>query len=102
MCLRLKKHLTGTFEKRGYIWESLQADWVGRATGLTRNELMAEMKVLTAESEIIGGVDAWIYLARTVWWMYPLYVLGKVKWIYPGLDLFYRGLVARRYCIGGS
>ena len=64
--------------------------------------LMTEMKVLTAEDEIIGGVDAWIHLARTVWWMYPVFVLGRLKWFYHWMDRFYRAFAARRYCLGGS
>lgn len=99
VCLRLKQCLAGTFEKRGYTWEPLQAEWVGRGTGLSEAELMREMKVLTKENELIGGVDAWIYLARRVWWMWPLYFLGKFTCLRAGMDRLYRAFAARRRCV---
>ena len=102
VCLRMKKRLEWTFAKRGFCWEPLQAEWVAHTTGLSKTELMREMKILTEDYELIGGVDAWIYLARRVWWMYPLYLLGKFNWTHACMDRFYRTFAANRYCLGGT
>ena len=102
VCVGLKKRLARIFEKRGFSWEPLQAEWVGEATGLTEAELMTEMKVLTDQGEVIGGIDAWIYLARRVWWLLPLYALGNLGWGHRLLDWLYRAFAAKRYCVGGT
>jgi predicted DCC family thiol-disulfide oxidoreductase YuxK len=102
VCLRMKGLLAPMFEKRGFHWEALQAEWVGPATGLSPAELMEEIKVLTDEGKVIGGVDAWIYLARFVWWMHPFYLLGSLPGFHAAFEYFYRAFAANRYCVGGT
>jgi predicted DCC family thiol-disulfide oxidoreductase YuxK len=102
VCLRMKTRLAPVFEKRGFVWQPLQAEWVGEATGLSEQELMSEMKVYLGTGGVIGGMDAWIYLSRTVWWMYPLFLVGQVEVLRFGMDRCYRAFAARRYCIGGT
>ena len=102
VCVSMKRRLSPIFEKRGFSWEPLQAEWVGPATGLTEAELMTEMKVLTDAGVVIGGIDAWIYLARRVWWLMPLYMMGNIPWGHRLLDRFYRAFAENRYCVGGT
>lgn len=102
ICLKMKGWLGTLFEKRGFHWAALQTEWVGPATGLSEAELMEEMKVITKEGEVIGGVDAWIYLARFVWWMYPFYLAGRVPILHAGFAWFYRAFAANRHCVGGT
>ena len=102
VCLKMKRLFGALFAKRGFHWEMLQADWVGPATGLTEAELMEEMLVITGEGEVIGGVDAWIYLARFVWWMYPFYLVSRIPVMHTLFERFYRAFAANRHCVGGA
>lgn len=102
VCVGMKGRLAGIFERRGFCWEPLQAEWVSEATGLSEAELLTEMKVLTDRGEVIGGIDAWIYLVRRVWWLLPLYGLSRFGWGHRLLDRFYRAFADNRYCIGGA
>lgn len=57
-----------------------------------------EMKVVTAGGETFGGVAALVYLARRVWWAWPLRVIRHVPGMMRVLDRGYRWLARRRFC----
>ena len=69
--------------------------------GLVPGVPLTEMKVLTRDSRILGGIDAVLYVLRFIWWAYPVFVLGRVPLLHWLLDRFYRWFAARRYCLGG-
>jgi len=61
-----------------------------------------EMKVVTATGEILGGAVAVVYLARRIWWAWPLWVLSRAPAIMKLLSFGYRWFAERRYCTGGT
>jgi len=60
------------------------------------------MKVVTGTGETIGGAAAVVYLARQVWWTWPLWAISRIPLMMPELDRGYRWMVARRYCLQGG
>ena len=60
------------------------------------------MKLLRADGRIVGGVDAWAVLFRSVWWLWPVGAmlgLPRVRW-FGGVG--YRWVARNRYCLGES
>ncbi|MCB1122026.1 MAG: DUF393 domain-containing protein [Verrucomicrobiae bacterium] len=102
ICRMTQWCLAKSFEQRGFRWESLHADWVRDATRMDRTQLLEDMKVLSEGDGIYAGVDAWLYLARYVWWLFPLRLLGTWNLGYRCMDFIYRTLAANRHCFSGS
>jgi len=60
-----------------------------------------EMKLMTGDAETIGGARAAVYLARRVWWAWPLWAISRVPGVMRLLERGYRRIAARRYCMRG-
>ncbi len=101
-CRKIKHCLGNVFEKRGFVWMPIEHPWVKYRSGISADELYREMKILDAVGGIRGGVDAWVYLAGKVWWMYPFYGIGRIRILKPLLNRVYRMIAAKRYCVGGT
>src|SRR5882724_6626235 len=65
-------------------------------------ERAEEMRVMTAAGEIIHGAAAMVYLARQVWWTWPLWAVSRVPGMMGLLESSYRWIAARRYCARGT
>ena len=58
-----------------------------------------EMKVVTAAGETMGGAAALVYLARRVWWAWPLWAISHVPGMMGLLARCYRMAARRRNCL---
>jgi predicted DCC family thiol-disulfide oxidoreductase YuxK len=97
-CTRLVKRFSGILARRGFETTPLQESGVAARLGLKPEELLVEMRVLTAEGRVLGGGDAVVFLAGQIWWAWPLHALGLVPGGSPLLRRVYRWLAARRGC----
>ena len=91
-----------TLAARGFVTLPLQTPWVLRRLGLAPGERPSEMAVFTRENTILGGADAILYIARRVWWLWPLFVLSKLPGAKKLLRAVYRWIAARRPCNAGA
>lgn len=61
-----------------------------------------EMKLRTRDGRMLGGADALIYIARRIWWAWPVWVISLV----PGARWLMRRLYSRvarnRHRISGA
>ena len=101
-CTSLARRLEPTLLRRGFHCGALQEPWVGIVLGLPREELLREFRVRTANSEVLGGADALLHLARHIWWAWPLYALAQIPSPRDLLRAAYRWFAARRHCAGVS
>lgn len=75
---------------------------MNRKLGLAPEELMREMKLLSADGRLTGGVEAFIEIGRAILWARPM------TWVFhvPGFRALaaagYAKFAARRHCIGGA
>ena len=87
--------------RRGFEIDALQADWTVEALGMTHEELLRDICLLTAAGSVYGGADVYLYLARRIWWLWPFGVLLSL----PGFNALiwagYRWFRANRHCISG-
>ena len=101
ICTSLARRFRRPLEKRGFGLAGLQDPRVQALLDLPREELLREMRVATAEGKIYGGANAIVYLARQIWWAWPLYAAAKLPGVPRILDVCYRWLADHRTCSSG-
>jgi len=84
---------------RGFHLAPLQAPWVRPALKLSSDELLEELRVLTAEGAVYGGVDAMLYLAKQIPWSRPLARTARLPGVKPLLDAVYRWIARHRHTL---
>ncbi len=99
-CTRIARWLAPILARRGIGVAPLQDPRVGALLGLSREELLVEMRVLMADGTPCGGADAAVALAREIWWARPLVWLASVPGVMGVLRRGYRWVAARRSCAG--
>ena len=97
ICSGLINRLRRPLVRRGYVPVPLQRGWVQERLGLRPQRALDEMRVLTVHGEILGGADAVVYLAKRIWWAWPLAAAAHIPGAFPVLRSLYR-FVARRRC----
>ncbi len=101
-CTALARRFRRVLEPRGYGLAALQDPRVQQLLALPSGQLLLEMRVLTQEGKQIGGADAFVFLAREVWWAWPLYALAQVPGMKRILRAGYGWVAARRNCAAGA
>ncbi len=100
-CVRWMRFWSPVLRRRGFAVDTLQADWVPDALGMTRDEIERDIRLLTAEGESYAGADVYLYLARRIWWAWPFGVLFSLPGFKTLLWSGYRWFRANRHCISG-
>ncbi len=98
-CTSLARRIEPMLLRRGFHCAMLQEPWVGYVLGLSREELLTELRVRTATGAILGGADALIYVARHIWWAWPIYALAQIPSPRDLLRAAYRWFAGRRHCL---
>jgi predicted DCC family thiol-disulfide oxidoreductase YuxK len=101
-CTRIARGLAPILERRGMALAPLQDPRVGALLGLSREELMLEMKFLLSDGSQYGGADAAVALAREIWWLRPLLWISKIPGMMEILRKGYRQIAASRSCAAVS
>jgi hypothetical protein len=96
--MRLARRFGPALKRRGYRLNPLQDPWVGPALGLTRAQLMQEMKLLTAGGDVIGGADAMIAILRDFVRLRPLAWVARLPGLHALVVRGYRWFAERRSC----
>lgn len=84
-------------ERRGFSWIPLQEPRARTVLNLEGDEMPGEIKLLTRTGRLLGGVEAILYVAKHVWWAWPLWLLGQFPIIRPTMDLWYRWIAKHRH-----
>jgi predicted DCC family thiol-disulfide oxidoreductase YuxK len=98
ICTSLVRRLRQTFEKRGFGLAALQDPRVAVLLGLPPDQLLREMRVVTTKNEMYGGAEAIVYLAKQIWWGWPVYVAAKLPGVLRILKAGYRWFADHRRC----
>ncbi len=100
-CRRGVKSFGPFFTRRGFRWLPMQTPGTTARLKVTEAELRREMKLLRADGKLLGGIDAWICLLQSAWWLWPLGLFLELPGIHLLADLTYRWIARNRYCLGG-
>jgi len=101
-CVSGVKRWNDLFARRGFCWLPLQTPGMAARLGVDESSLNEEMKVLLANERVVGGVDAWALLFRSVWWLWPLGALLHLPGVHWLGAKFYRFIAYNRYCISNA
>jgi len=101
-CTRLARWLAPILTRRGFALAPLQDPRVGPLLGLTREELLCELRFLVSDGEQFGGADAVLAVARQIWWARPLVWFSKIPRSMTLLDSGYRWVAEQRSCAAAS
>src|SRR6266568_33757 len=98
VCTSLARRFRRTFEKRGFGLAALQDPRVAALLALPSDQLLREMRVVTSKGDIHGGANAIVYLARQIWWAWPLFAAAQIPGVLRILDIGYRWFADHRQC----
>lgn len=101
-CLRSVARWGRLFARRGFVWKPLQSPGAAAQLRVTEAELYAELKLLRPDSRVLGGIDAWTTLMRSVWWLWPLGALLTLPGLHAAGAWTYRWVARHRHCLGGA
>jgi len=101
-CIAWARRFGPLLEPLGFALAPLQDARVQALLGLPPEQLLLEMRVLTADGRQYGGADAFLYLAQQIWWAWPLYALAKFPGMRGILRAGYRWVAARRHCTSAA
>jgi predicted DCC family thiol-disulfide oxidoreductase YuxK len=99
-CTRIARWLAPILRRRGLAVAPLQDPRVAALLGMSRQELLEELRVLLGDGINAGGVNAVMAVAREIWWARPLVWLSSLPGAMRILGLGYKWIAARRGCRG--
>jgi predicted DCC family thiol-disulfide oxidoreductase YuxK len=80
-CVMLARLIEESLARRGVGIKPLQDAWSRvrlAGFGVAPEHIPDEVRVITADDRLIGGGDAFVYLARKIWWTWPLWLFSKL------------------------
>lgn len=89
MCTGLARRFEPVLRRRGFALAPLEA---GPRT---------VMRVVAANGRTSGGADAVVFIARRIWWAWPLWAFSHLPGAMPVLRRAYRWIANHRHCMGG-
>jgi predicted DCC family thiol-disulfide oxidoreductase YuxK len=101
-CTRLARWLAPILTRRGFAVAPLQDPRVNALLGLSRHELLRELRFLLSDGTRYGGADAVVAVARQIWWAQPLVWLTHLPGAKNLLRNGYRWIAVHRSCAASA
>jgi predicted DCC family thiol-disulfide oxidoreductase YuxK len=61
--------------KRHFTLKDLQTALADGTINLAKDRLLDDIRVLQADGQLISGADAYLQVARKIWWAWPFYAI---------------------------
>jgi predicted DCC family thiol-disulfide oxidoreductase YuxK len=97
-CTRIARWVSRPLQRRGLGVAPMQDPRVGSLLGMTREELLKELRFLDADGRLYGGAKALLAVAREIAWARPLIWISRIPGMHAALDAGYRWVAAQRNC----
>ena len=97
-CQSLARRFRSTLERRGFGLAPLQDPRVAALLGVPPSVLLVEMRVLTADGQVLGGAQAVTFLAGKIWWAWPVHAAAKLPGMPRLLRAAYKWVADHRHC----
>ena len=106
-CSRWVKYWARTLGRRGFAIASLDEPWVAEKINrrineqikMSREELLTDIRLITAEGQLISGADVYLYVTRKIWWAWPFYAIFSLPGFNRLIHLAYRWFARNRHHI---
>ena len=86
-----------TVERHGFPVKSLQAAQSEGLLQLPQENVLDDIRVLTPAGKIVSGADAYLHIARQIWWTWPFYAIFSLPGFHWLLRRTYRWINQNRY-----
>ncbi|MGA3370172.1 MAG: DCC1-like thiol-disulfide oxidoreductase family protein [Terracidiphilus sp.] len=100
-CVRWLALWAPVLRRRGFEVDALQADWTAEALGMTPEETVRDIRLLTSTGTAYAGADVYLYLARRIWWLWLFGVLFSLPGLKSLIWAGYKWFAANRQCVSG-
>jgi predicted DCC family thiol-disulfide oxidoreductase YuxK len=98
-CTRIARWLTPILAHRGLGVAPLQDPRVSALLGMTRQQLLKELRFLLGDGVQFGGAEAVVAVAREIWWGRPFVWLAALPGMMRVLDACYKWVAGKRGCV---
>jgi predicted DCC family thiol-disulfide oxidoreductase YuxK len=85
--------------RRGFALKDLQSAAVDGSLQIPQEHLLDDIRVLTRSGKLESGANAYLYVARRVWWGWPFYAIFRLPGFNWMLWRAYRWFNRNRYRI---
>ncbi|MBZ5643012.1 MAG: DUF393 domain-containing protein [Acidobacteriia bacterium] len=102
VCTSLARRFRHVLAKRGFGLAALQDPRAAALLNVPPAELLREMRVATPDGNVIGGATAIAFLARQIWWAWPLNAAARLPGASRILDAGYSWFANHRRCVSGT
>jgi len=97
-CTRIARWVAVPLRRRGLAVASLQDPRVASLLGMSRAQLLRELRFLDPDGSLHSGAKALLALSREITWARPLLWLSHIPGMDSVLDAAYRWAAAQRNC----
>jgi predicted DCC family thiol-disulfide oxidoreductase YuxK len=74
--------------RRGFALKDLESAWADGNLPIPQSKLLDDIRVLTPTGQLVSGADAYLFVAKQIWWAWPFYAFFRL----PGLNwVLWRG-----------
>ena len=101
-CIRIARWLVPILARRGFAVAPLQDQRVGALLGISREELVRELRFLLSDGTQYSGADAVLAVAGQIWWARPLVWIGRIPVFLAILHAGYGWVASQRKCAASS
>ncbi|MGA7219442.1 MAG: DUF393 domain-containing protein [Candidatus Sulfotelmatobacter sp.] len=98
-CFRWAHFWENVVGRRGFGIKDLQSAAADGSLPISQENLLDDIRVLTAAGEVRSGADAYLYVARRIWWAWPFYAVFSLPGFNQVLWRGYRWFNRNRYRI---
>jgi predicted DCC family thiol-disulfide oxidoreductase YuxK len=73
-------------EPRGFAIKDIQSALAERILQIPQENLLDDIRLLTRDGQLHSGAEAYLYVARRIWWAWPFYavfslpVFNRILW----------------------
>src|SRR5258708_38743804 len=101
-CTRIARWLAPILARRGLGVAPLQDPRVGALLGISRDELLKELRFLLSDGTQVVGAQAVLAVAHEISWGRPLLWIATLPGMMRVLDAGYKSVASRLRCVAES
>jgi predicted DCC family thiol-disulfide oxidoreductase YuxK len=98
-CTRWVSFWSGALRRRNIETAALQEPWVEQRLRLSEEQILYDIRLLTADGDLISGANVYLYVWRRIWWAWPLYAVFSRPGCNKLIHLGYRWFARNRHCV---
>ncbi len=98
-CSRWVKYWEKTLARHRFEIASLDEPWVADQLRMPQEELLTDIRLLTADGQLISGADVYLYVTRRIWWAWPFSAIFSFPGFNQLIHAGYRWFARNRYCV---